>query len=204
MKPSFGWLAGRDDSRAFLVAVVIAILGWMGTRAGWPASMLLHEPGFELALFLQVTHQRGGIGYLAANELVVFAFNVLVWMALLLAGGLLMRGIARAWRRSWLSWAFRIAVAVSVVGEVTTYDNYWLPGLPNLSRPGWLVAPRLAPITSFVIDFRTPLGLFAYPDRLVTTSVAFVVNLIFWTAVLYLVALVATAFLKRGASHVAA
>jgi hypothetical protein len=101
-------------------------------------------------------------------------------------------------------WAFLIAVAVSVVGEVTTYDNYWLPGLPNLARPGWLIAPRLVPITSFVIDFRTPLGLFAYPDRLATTSLAFAINLIFWTAVLYFVALVTTVFLKRGASHAAA
>jgi hypothetical protein len=204
MKPSFGWLVGRDDSRVFIVAVVIASLGWLGTRVGWPPSMLLHEPGFELALFLQVTRQRGGIGYLAVNEVVVFAFNVLVWMAVLLVGGLLVRGIARAWRRSWLLWAFLIAVGVSVVGELTTYDNYWLPGLPNLSRPGWLIAPRLVPMTSFVIDSRTPLGLFAYPDRLATTSLAFAINLIFWTAVLYLVALVATVFLKRGASHVAA
>ena len=98
--------------------------------------MFLHEPGFELALFLKATRQRGGIGYLASNEFVVFALNILVWMALLLIGSQLLKGIAHAWRRSRLLWAFLIAIAVSVVGELTTYDNYWLPGLPYLSRPG--------------------------------------------------------------------
>ncbi len=166
--------------------------------------MFLHEPGFELALFLKATRQRGGIGYLASNEFVVFALNILVWMALLLIGSHLLKGIAHAWRRSRLLWAFLIAIAVSVVGELTTYDNYWLPGLPYLSRPGWSIAPRVAPITSFVMDLRTPLDLLAYPDLLLTISIALVVNIVFWTLALYTAARTLTSLLRRSATPASA
>ncbi len=204
MRVALGKLADRRDGIVSCVSIGIAALGWLGTRAEWPPLMLVHEPGFELALFLKISRQRLGFRNLAVNELVVFALNVLVWMAILLIGGWLLRAITRAWRRSWLWWAFLVSIAVSAVGEITTYDNYWLPGLPNLSRPGWIVAPRLVPITSFVIDFRTPLGLFAYPDRLITTGLALVINLLFWTVVLYLAALAFAAVQRRSAGNATA
>ena len=204
MKGKLSWLARRRDGFALGMAVGIAALGWGGTLASWPPLIVVHEPGFELALLLKVTQQRGHIGYLAVSETTVFALNVLVWTAVFLVGGGISKAIKKAWSRSWLTCAFLVSTAISAVSELTNYDNYWLPWLPTLSRPGWSIAPTLAPITSFLIDLRTPLTLFSYPDRLITTTLALAINIGIWTVVIFVGFHAANWIGRRSAGHVAA
>jgi len=201
MNRQFGWLVGRREAIALGVAGIISALGWLGTTVRWPLLLLAHEPGLELALFLNLAQQE--IGFLTSNEPVVFALNLLVWTGVLLVAGRFGRSLSTAWKRSLISWSFLLALGISALGELTSYDNYWVPLLPTLANPGWAIATLLVPIRSFVIDMRTPLGLFFYPDRLITTALAFVINAAFWTTVLY-VATLGAGWFQRWRSRTAA
>jgi len=197
-------IASRRDAISATIGGVFALIGWASSPLVWRYQQfaplrVFHQPGFELVVFLRFKYLplREAV---AAPESVVAAMNFLVWTAVTFGVISWWGAISSAWRASSLRWAVSLAAGITLVAELNTYDNFAvLPGAFWLVSPGWFLATRIAPITSFVIDFRTPLGLFDYPDRLLTTTLAVIGSVLIWSVVLFSFASVVKATMRNRA-----
>ena len=197
-------IASRRDAISAVIGAVFALIAWVSSPLVWRYQQfaplqVFHQPGLELVVFLRFKYLplREAV---AAPEIIVAAMNFPVWTAV--AVGLMSwwGATSRAWRASSLRWAVLVAAGITAVAELNTYDNFAaLPGAFWLVSPGWFMATRVAPITSFVIDFRSPLGLFDYPDRLLTTTLAVIGSTLVWSVVLFSFASVTKAAMRNRA-----
>jgi fumarate reductase subunit D len=195
-------IASRRDAVSAVVGGVVALIGWASSPLVWRYQQfaplqVFHQPGLELVVFLRFKYLpfREAV---AAPESTVAAMNFLVWTAVTFGVMSWWGAISRAWRASSIRWAVLLAAGITAVAELNTYDNFAaLPGAYWLVSPGWFMATRIAPITSFVIDFRTPLGLFDYPDRLLTTTLAVIGSIVIWSALLFCFASVAKVAMRN-------